>query len=352
MLISSFNTGVDLARQLVTLDSLPSELLTAVARHLSFLDATALGSVSRRLWWAVREASAGRDVDLWGRELGPLQLAAVLAAAAAMRSPRVGLERLDLGECALAEGAAAVVAAHGAGLEWLRVEGEWVHQHTLREMLAGCPRLRSLIAVDTTYVGDEGLRAVALCPDLEEVRITRWGGTDPRALSEVLAACPRLRRLSIDGGCSALTDEALAPLVERGDGCGLRRLEVRGGHRLTDEGVAAALSPDLQQLSVAECCGLTDGLLRRIAELAPPRLASLGLGGAYQVGDAGLLALAAARPPLRTLDISGLTNVTDRGLGALIDACHTLRAIRVRDCASLTHPFLTAVGCRNISVLR
>jgi len=322
-----------------------------------------------------------------------LEAPAMAALLAAVATPR--LERLELGACGrgLGDDAAAAAARKGplSALEVRAVAAAAAprrrhsppsyppsnrrplkprnHTHTTTKttqslslggayrltdagaaaLLAAAPRLARLALPQASLLGGAllgGLPSTLVSLDLTDCR-----GVAPAALAAALPRLPALERLVIDGWGEA--DDALIATIASAAPA-LTELSARCAD-VGDDGVVALAAgrPGLTALALDDAFRLTDAALAALAERCRG-LASLSLRRCARLSDGGLAALA-ERCALRHLDVSGVVGA-GRGLTAALGrACHeTLETLDVSFCRSMGDDELgpLADACRHLRLLR
>ena len=153
------------------------------------------------------------------------------------------------------------------------------------------------------------------------------------ALSAVFAACAQLHVLWCGGGAGPITDRAFVALAAAPCRRVFEELHICTElYESADANSAAEL--DYRALPCAAFGTPAAVALRAqvLRELCSPAAAAR-----LDVGDDGLVALAAHCPRLRVLNVTGLPRVTDATLGALArHAHHTLTSVTFDFCAAIS----------------
>jgi hypothetical protein len=161
----------------------------------------------------------------------------------------------------------------------------------------------------------------------------RCGRQEPGAILAHIARCPSLESINLLG-CVQMTDGAVASVVA----CcpRLHTLHLVGCHLLTDAALLAVASgcPELATLSLTGCMRLSDAAVQA-ATARCPRLRALHLAGLVFLTDASLHAIAAApcAPRLHTLVAAECSGLADAGIARIASRCVRLHGARTQ----LTH---------------
>jgi hypothetical protein len=255
---------------------------------------------------------------------------AVTDAWLAKLAPLTSLRRLDLANCAVTDAG----MTHLAGLTSLEdlnltltpvTDAGLAHLGQLTALRSfglastkctgsGFAHLKALKKLENvnfhfTPLNDDGLKAISEVGISGRLWFAHTKFTDPGARN--LAALRELKTCGIGSADKSSSGEAVAALV------GLPHLEDLAllDNQATPAGIAhAAKITTLRKLDVSYAPTAEDASLRQIAAL--PNLAELKFGGAAQVTDDGLLALADCKA-LKKLTLSGLKKTTADGIERL-----------------------------------
>lgn len=136
-------------------------------------------------------------------------------------------------------------------------------------MVKGCPKLRALIAVMCTKIGDEAIIELAAhCPNLEVINLKACSLITDEAIVSLAKSCTNLTHVCLSN-CTQLTDSSLLAL---GQHCHkLRTLEVARCSRFTDHGYQALAKNChfMENLDLEENNYITDNTITHLSAGCP-----------------------------------------------------------------------------------
>ncbi|KAK1945043.1 F-box/LRR-repeat protein 4 [Phytophthora citrophthora] len=196
----------------------------------------------------------------------------------------------------------------------------------IRRLSLGCP--------DLTFLNAEGL------PLLSDLHTSNTNGEVYRqGIAALAAGCRQLHHLDLSN-CSSISDGTLHCIARLSHE--LTSLLLSGCYRVTTAGVKEVLTQcsKLTTLHVSGCDQVTDRAFNKRRQANSPfgnesnELRDLRLRGT-QVSDVALKWLSRHSPQLRELDVSDCSGITDMGLLALTGSA-LLRSLRLRNVADIT----------------
>ncbi|KAI4337898.1 hypothetical protein L6164_016263 [Bauhinia variegata] len=215
-----------------------------------------------------------------------------------------------------------VISASGVCRGWrdaicfglTRLSLSWCSKNMNELVLALAPKFTKLqtliLRQDKPQLEDIAVETIAnYCPDLQILDLSKSFKLTDRSLYALAHGCPDLTKLNISG-CSAFSDHALAYL--------------------------ASCCRKLKALNLCGCVkAASDTALQAIGRFCN-HLQSLSLGWCDNVGDIGVMNLAAGCPDLRTLDLCGCVRITDDSVIAMANRCPHLRSLGLYYCQNIT----------------
>ncbi|KAJ0405062.1 hypothetical protein P43SY_001206 [Pythium insidiosum] len=193
--------------------------------------------------------------------------------------------------------------------------------------------LLSVSLARCALVTDASLQRLAVsCSDLEVLDVTHCELLTDATLRAVGSQCRRLRSLRV-AHCHSVTDLGVDAVVR---GCGrLEELVLSFCERVSERSMAAigASCPQLTALELEMCVQLGSPALRLLvtALATPTRLRRLNLAGCHRVSDDGLLAVAKRCTRLQNVNLRGLDKLTDASVRVLTHNCLELETLDLED---------------------
>jgi hypothetical protein len=248
----------------------------------------------------------------------------------AITRPHPNLQEILISDCEVDDGTALSIATGCPNLRKLDISGSAAISCETVLALTRCSQLQSLSFGDIAVGGGDGnergemggagsdsgsdmdpsplgsikddhIEMLATrCPELREVEITGCGSLTGAAVAQLLCHCRKLSKLSLRS-CDSLTD-CIIPFGTDGsfDNFGLRALELQNCGYINDLAILNIVSrcPNLKDLNLYGCFGLTDGCIGHDGEFAQLQLLNLGN---CRIGASGVGQIAAAATKLRVL---------------------------------------------------
>lgn len=223
-------------------------------------------------------------------------------------------------------------------------------------MCQHCPNLKVLNMYRLEGVTDSmGYEMAALTlSDLEKVEICYPQAEDVVTDDVIIALCsnvgPQLKELVLDG-CSGLTDriliEGIRPFCPH-----LQTLSLTNLDQLTDEGIAALFyqwdSSGLVKLCLRRCIALGDNAVNLIVEHSGATLRTLNLNSLAEISLETIESAAKRLPGLEELDIGFCRGINDRSVELLSENCGLLHKIEVYGNPGVTQQCKIREGIRLI----
>eukprot|EP00897_Mesotaenium_endlicherianum_P009240 jgi/Mesen1/8344/ME000462S07788 len=233
---------------------------------------------------------------------------------------------------------------------WLKLEGSLRrHSHVLRESVIPILRLRfpNLDSVDLsacTQVKDSDLLQLAesFQERLKVLNLAGNKGVTHVGMQALGRLCPELQELTLTN-CTGLTDSAFVALAK----CtSLKVLRLASCRTLSDMSLAclAAGCKRLEVLNLKWCVGVTDA---GIALLAANCRALRSLDLSYsEVSGEGLAALVML-PQLAVLSLAACAYVDNEGVASLRQGCRSLKELDVSACQNVSDVGIVALAADN-----
>ncbi|KAJ7959222.1 F-box protein like [Quillaja saponaria] len=216
----------------------------------------------------------------------------------------------------------AVIVASGVCRGWrdaiclglTRLSLSWCSKNMNSLVLSLAPKLTKLqtliLRQDKPQLEDHAVETIAyFCHDLQILDLSKSFKLSDCSLHALASGCPNLLKLNISG-CSAFSDTVLAYL--------------------------ASLCRKLKVLNLCGCVQAASDTVLQAIGLYCNQLQSLNLGWCENVGDVGVMSLAAGCPDLRVLDLCGCVQITDDSVIALANRCPHLWSLGLYYCQNIT----------------
>ncbi|KAL3671593.1 hypothetical protein V7S43_003509 [Phytophthora oleae] len=196
---------------------------------------------------------------------------------------------------------------------------EGVYRQGIAALVAGCHQLHHLDLSNCTSISDGTLHCIAtLCHELASLLLSGCYRVTTVGVKEVLVHCSKLTVLHVSG-CDQVTDRAFTSHRQRnlpnsplGNGSNqLNGLRLRGT-QVSDATLKwlSRYSPQLRELDVSDCSGITDmGLLALAGSAMAGTLRNLWLRNVTDITETGVSWLAEKCPKLQLLDLTGCSKV-------------------------------------------
>ena len=216
---------------------------------------------------------------------------------------------------------------------------DWlVTDDDLREISTACPKLEEVDMSNQGLISDAGIAAlVENAPQLRKLQLCRHNKhLTPKGITDALSTCKNLEELDLSirqNGKWRLHAKQLRAIIAA---CPkLLHLNLQGWSHLLDDDLAFIVMtrPRLQSLDIRQCTGLSDAGLLPITRLV--RLRKLFFGRCSALQDETLGAISDGCRSLTHLTLGNCPNLTDTGI-ARINALHYLQELQLTDIGQLT----------------
>lgn len=240
--------------------------------------------------------------------------------------------------CDVLNSSALGVQFAGGGEADLIVSVEDFHDRTIPMLMEVAPSITHLVLKGHVAETGEILQLLPRCSRLAVFDLTGSLGFDPT----ILALVPRVRELSL-ANCCWLTDRIAVSFLNHF--AGVKTLTLSENAQLGYETFAAvALNRALENFNAVYCESFEDGFLEGIGRgcLA---LTDINISWCPKITDYGLRSLGSLRPTLRNVDVSQCTKVSDAGIHDLVRPCGKLERLSMQHCPLVSEEgIIKAVG--------